>query len=158
MLQCQGSLTSCHPLLTHCVSRGRQKCYHWKACDPASLKKAQERLNGMVASHPYLSDNGVHAKLCFHFDNHQLGITRDLLNINYEPQPSNKRHTISDEYLNCNLALLQLSWMGGTEDRGGRVCAILCSYREAQNDTASLEAGKAAPTLPFDRVSRVFST
>ncbi len=124
-----------------CVSRGRQNCYHWTACDPASLEKAQERLNGMVASHPYLSDNGVHSKLCLRFDDHQLGMTRDMSNINYEPQTSNERRTFSEEYLNHDLALLQLSLMGSTEDRRARVRAVLRSYKEAQNYTASLEAG-----------------
>jgi hypothetical protein len=47
----------------------------------------------------------------------------------------------SEEYLNHDLALLQLSLMGGTENRQARVHAVLCSYKEAHNYTALLAAG-----------------
>jgi hypothetical protein len=88
----------------------------------------------------------MQAKLYLRFDNNQLGMTHDILNINYEPQTSNEHRTFSEEYLNHKLGLLQLSLMGGTEDRRARVCAVLRFYQEAQNYTASLEAGNYTGT------------
>jgi hypothetical protein len=124
-----------------CVSKGREKCYHWPTGDPATLIAAQERLNAMTVSHPYLADTGVYESLRVRFDDLQLGKTRDVSNIDYVPTSSNERRMFSEQYLNHDLSILQLSLMGSTEDRRTRLKAVLRSYKEAQNMAATLEAG-----------------
>jgi hypothetical protein len=71
----------------------------------------------------------------------QLGKTCDVSNINYEPQSSNERRMFFEEFLNHDLSILHLSLMGGTEDRRARLKAVLQSYAQAKNLTASLDAG-----------------
>jgi hypothetical protein len=127
-----------------CVRNGRQDCYHWVEGDPATLLRVQTKLDSMISTHPFLSDVTIQGRLRLHMDNNQLTKTRDMSNINFLPETPAERREFSEQFINHDLGVLQLSRLGGLEDRRSRVLAILRAYDEAASCRATVEAGNYA--------------
>jgi hypothetical protein len=115
--------------------------------DPATLLREQTKLDLMKHTHAFLSDASIQGRLRLHMDNNQLTQTRDISNINYIPENSSERRLFSEEFLNHDLGLLQLSRLGGIEDRRARVLAILRTYNEAAACAATVAAGNYTSAL-----------
>jgi hypothetical protein len=95
----------------------------------------------------FLSDASIQGRLRLHMDNNQLTRTRDMSNINYIPENTSERRMFSEQFLNHDLGLLQLSRLGGLEDRRARVMAILRTYHEAAACAATVAAGDYTSAL-----------
>jgi hypothetical protein len=134
-------------LCERCIRNGRQECYHWVEGDPATLLREQSKLDSMKSTHAFLSDSTIQGRLRLHMDNNQLTQTRDMSNINYIPETVAERRMFSESFLNHDLGVLQLSRLGGLEDRRARVLAILCAYNQVASSTAIIEAGNYAGAL-----------
>jgi hypothetical protein len=130
-----------------CIRNGRKECYHWVEGDPATLLREQSKLDSMNSTHAFLSDAMIQGRLRLHMDNNQLTQTRDMSNINYIPQNMAECRMFSESFLNHDLGILQLSRLGGLEDRHACVLSILRAYNEAASCTAIIEAGNYAGAL-----------
>jgi hypothetical protein len=144
---------ACHSDVVHlprqircerCVLKGRADCYHYVVGDAETLARAQERLQGMEATAPYLADAGIKARLLLRLDNNQMDQLRDVSNINYEPENLLERTRFSEEFLNHDLSVLQLSRMGNIEVRRARVRAVLYSFEEAESMSKTIAEGNYA--------------
>jgi hypothetical protein len=127
-----------------CVRDGRQECYHWVVGDPVTLARVQSSLEGMRGTHAFLNDATVLPRLRLHLDHHQLFQTRDMSNVNYLPLTSAERRQFSEDFLNHDLGVLQLSLMGGMDERRERIASVLRTYQKAQAMADTLAAGNYA--------------
>jgi hypothetical protein len=112
--------------------------------DEPTLSKAQERLVGMVATAPYLADETIQGRLLLRLDNNQMDKLRDMGNICFAPENLVERNRFSEEFLNHDLDILQLSRMGSIEVRRERVRAVLRSFAEANAMAKTIAIGNYA--------------
>jgi hypothetical protein len=101
----------------------------------------------MISTHAFLSDPTIQGRLRLRLDNNQLTQTRDMSNIKYIPENTAERQKFSESFLNHDLGILQLSRLGGLEDRRARVLAILQAYNEAASSADIIAAGNYAGAL-----------
>jgi hypothetical protein len=102
------------------------------------------KLDLMKNPHAFLSDATIQGRLCLHMDNNQLTQTRDMSNINYIAQNTAECQVFSKQFLNHHLGTLQLSCLGGLEDRCAHVLVILQTYDEVASCAATVAAGNHA--------------
>jgi hypothetical protein len=69
----------------------------------------------MVATAPYLADETIQGRLLLRLDNNQMDKLRDMGNIRFAPENLVERNRFSEEFLNHDLEILQLSRMGSIE-------------------------------------------
>jgi hypothetical protein len=144
---------ACHSDVVHlprqircerCVLKGRESCHHYVVGDAETLSRAQERLQGMQATAPYLADAGIKERLLLRLENNQMDQLRDISNINFEPENILERNRFSEEFVNHDLSVLRLSRMGNLEVRRARVKAVLHSFEEAESMAKTIAEGNYA--------------
>jgi hypothetical protein len=96
------------------------------------------------ATAPYLEDADIKAGLLLRLDNNQMDQLRDISNINYEPENLQEQTRFSEEFLNHDLSVLQLSRMGTIEVCRAQVRAVLYSFEEAESMSKTIAEGNYA--------------
>jgi hypothetical protein len=61
---------------TSCITKNREKCFHYDVGDTATLAAASERLRLMALNHPYLADAMIKEKLNVRFQENHLEATQ----------------------------------------------------------------------------------
>jgi hypothetical protein len=127
-----------------CQQKNRDKCFHYAVGDHATLATASERLRLMAVNHPHLADAMIRERLYVCFQENQLGATRDIGNILFQPENLQERLRFSQEFINHDLRILGLPLIGNLETRRTRLMAVLRTFDEAEQLQGALEHGNYA--------------
>ena len=99
-----------------CIRRDNVECYHHPVGDKKYLEDLQEQLAQMVNTYNHLFDDESIAKLTINLAPHDIFASRDIDNLDFEPQTDDEVAAFSNK-LNYNLSLLKLSRRGNVAAR-----------------------------------------